>query len=65
MLLIPQLYNIAGTMTCRPVLIHVLLISIIFEHYKELIKYATKKIKTTLLIASIAFVIARVVKLAD
>jgi hypothetical protein len=30
---IPRLYNAAGTMSCRPVLIHVILMSIIFEHY--------------------------------
>jgi hypothetical protein len=33
---IPRLYNAAGTMACRPVLIQVVLISIIFEHYKRL-----------------------------
>jgi hypothetical protein len=38
MLSIPRLYNAAGTMACRPVLIHVMLMSIIFEHYKHLIK---------------------------
>jgi hypothetical protein len=38
MLPIPRLYNAAGTMACRPVLIHVILISIIFEHYKQLRK---------------------------
>ena len=31
-----RLYNAAGTMACRPVLIQVVLISIIFEHYKRL-----------------------------
>ena len=36
MLSIPRFYNVAGTMTCRPVLIHVILMSIIFEHYKQL-----------------------------
>ena len=33
-----RLYNAAGTMACRPVLIHRILISIIFEHYKQLRK---------------------------
>jgi hypothetical protein len=33
-----RLYNAAGTMACRPVLIHTILISIIFEHYKQLRK---------------------------
>jgi hypothetical protein len=33
MLSIPRLYKAAGTMACRPILIHVILISIIFEHY--------------------------------
>jgi hypothetical protein len=35
---IPRFYNVAGTMACRPVLIHVILMSIIFEHYKQLSK---------------------------
>jgi hypothetical protein len=39
-----RLYNSAGTMTCRPVLIHTILISIIFEHYKQLTKLLGKKI---------------------
>ena len=38
MLSIPRFYNVAGTMACRPVLIHVILMSIIFEHYKQLNK---------------------------
>ena len=38
MLSISRLYNVAGTMACRPVLIHVILMSIIFEHYKQLKK---------------------------
>jgi len=38
MLSIPRFYNVAGTMACRPVLIHVILMSIIFEHYKQLTK---------------------------
>ena len=33
-----RFYNVAGTMTARPVLIHVILMSIIFEHYKQLTK---------------------------
>jgi len=45
MLSIPRFYTVAGTMACRPVLIHVILISIIFEHYKKLSKLVTKKIK--------------------
>jgi len=32
------LYNAAGTTACRPILVHVVLISIIFEHYKQLTK---------------------------
>jgi len=43
MLSIPRFYNVAGTMTCRPVLIHVILLSIIFEHYKQLsVKFPQK-----------------------
>jgi len=44
MLSIPRFYNVAGTMAARPVLIHVILMSIIFEHYKQLTKIASKKI---------------------
>ena len=44
MLSVPRLYNSAGTMTCRPVLIHVILMSIIFEHYKRLTKLVGIKI---------------------
>jgi hypothetical protein len=38
MLSIPRFYNVAGTMAVRPVLIHTILMSIIFEHYKKLSK---------------------------
>jgi hypothetical protein len=44
MLSISRLYNVAGTMACRPVLIHTILISIIFEHYKQLTKIVGDKI---------------------
>jgi hypothetical protein len=33
-----RLYNSAGSNACRPILIHPILISIIFEHYKQLKK---------------------------
>jgi len=33
-----QLYNSAGSNPCRPILIHPILMSIIFEHYKQLDK---------------------------
>jgi hypothetical protein len=39
-----RLYNSAATMACRPVLIHPILMSIIFEHYKQLRKIMSKKI---------------------
>jgi len=45
MLSISRLYNVAGTMACRPILSHVILISIIFQHYKLLTKLVTEKIK--------------------
>jgi hypothetical protein len=45
MLSIPRLYNAAGTMACRPVLIHVILMSIIFEHYKKLTKIVSISLK--------------------
>ena len=40
-----RFYTVAGTISCRPVLIQVILMSIIFEHYKRLSKLATEKIK--------------------
>ena len=40
-----RFYNSAGTMACRPVLIHVILMSIIFEHYKQLRKLVGKEVK--------------------
>jgi hypothetical protein len=42
MLSIPRLHNAAGTMAARPVLIQVILMSIIFEHYKQLAKISKK-----------------------
>jgi hypothetical protein len=42
MLSIPRFYNSAGTMACRPILIHVILLSIMFEHYKQLRKIVKK-----------------------
>jgi hypothetical protein len=45
MLCIPRFYNVAGTMACRPVLVHVILMSIIFEHYKNLSTLTNQKIK--------------------
>jgi len=33
---ITRLYNSAGSNACRPMLIHPVLMSIIFEHYKQL-----------------------------
>ena len=33
-----HLYNAAGVMSCKPVLIQPILMSIIFEHYKQLKK---------------------------
>jgi hypothetical protein len=34
----PKLYNSAGSNACRPELIHTILMSMIFEHYKQLIR---------------------------
>jgi hypothetical protein len=42
MLSISRLYNAAGTMACRPILVHVVLISIMFEHYKQLRKLVSE-----------------------
>ncbi len=33
-----RLYNSAGSNACRPILIHPILMSIIFQHYKQLKK---------------------------
>ena len=33
-----RLFNSAGSNACRPILIHPILMSIIFEHYKQLNK---------------------------
>ena len=46
MLSIPRFYNVAGTMACKPVLIHPILMSIIFEHYKQLTKSGTNTART-------------------
>ena len=46
MLSIPQLYNVAGNMSRRPILIHLILMSIIFEHYKKLSKIVFNNQKT-------------------
>jgi len=37
-----RLYNSACSMACRPVLIHPILMSIIFEHYKQLRKIVSE-----------------------
>jgi hypothetical protein len=39
MLTILHLYTVAGTMAARPLLSHVIFMSIIFEHYKQLMPY--------------------------
>lgn len=36
-----RLYNTAGVGACKPVLVHPILMSIIFEHYKQLKKLET------------------------
>ncbi|HEY9399059.1 MAG TPA: hypothetical protein VIP29_04085 [Nitrososphaeraceae archaeon] len=38
MLSLPRLYNVAGVGACKPVLLQPILMSIIFEHYKQLNK---------------------------
>jgi len=43
MLTIPHLYTVAGTMAARPVLSHVIIMSIIFEHYKQLSNIVSHK----------------------
>lgn len=43
---ISRVYNVAGVSSCKPVLLHPILMSIIFEHYKQLekIKYSDSKL---------------------
>ncbi|HKQ21167.1 MAG TPA: hypothetical protein VJS91_03930 [Nitrososphaeraceae archaeon] len=36
MMSVTRLYNVAGVDACKPVLLHPILMSIIFEHYKQL-----------------------------
>jgi len=36
MMSISRLYNFAGVCSCKPVLLYPILMSIIFEHYKQL-----------------------------
>lgn len=36
MMNISRFYNVAGVGSCKPVLLHPILMSIIFEHYKQL-----------------------------
>jgi hypothetical protein len=38
MLSISRLYNVAGVGSCKPVLLHPIMMSIIFDHYKQLKK---------------------------
>jgi hypothetical protein len=44
MLTIARFYNVAGTMAARPVLSHVILMSIIFDHYKQLTKIVNDRV---------------------
>lgn len=44
MMLISRLYNVAGVGSCKPVLLHPILMSIIFEHYKQLSKIESQDI---------------------
>jgi hypothetical protein len=39
-----RLYNTAGVGACKPVLLHPILMSIIFEHYKQLRKIESQDI---------------------
>jgi hypothetical protein len=40
-----RLYNSAGSNACRPILIHPILVSIIFEDYKQLEKLRRSVVK--------------------
>jgi hypothetical protein len=41
-----RLYNSVGSNACRPILIHPILMSIVFEHYKQLKKIETLQSKS-------------------
>lgn len=43
MMSISRLYSVAGAGSCKPVLLHPILMSIIFEHYKQLEKNAKSR----------------------
>lgn len=45
MMTYPRLYNVAGIGACKPVLIQPMLMSIIFEHYKQLNKMGLQEIE--------------------
>jgi len=38
-----RLYNSAGSNACRPVLMHSIIMSIIFQHYKQLTKIVNER----------------------
>ncbi len=38
MMSISRLYNVAGVDSCKPVLLHPILMSILFDHYKQMRK---------------------------
>ncbi|CAN5549060.1 hypothetical protein BH18THE1_BH18THE1_02890 [soil metagenome] len=44
MLSYSRLHNAAGVMACKPVLLHPILMSIIFEHYKQLRKISETEV---------------------
>ena len=39
-----RLYNAAGVMACKPVLLHPILMSLIFEHYKQVKKIESENV---------------------
>ena len=40
-----RLYNVAGVGSCKPVILHPIVMSIIFDHYKQLKKIRKNEIK--------------------
>ncbi|HEY7227652.1 MAG TPA: hypothetical protein VH481_05960, partial [Nitrososphaeraceae archaeon] len=44
MLSTPRFYTVAGTMSCRPVLIHVIIMSIIFQHYRQIRRIVNRQL---------------------
>jgi len=45
MMSITRLYDVAGVGACKPVLLHPILMSVIFEYYKQIIEIQAEALK--------------------